>query len=201
MELLTDIVGGLVGSVIGFGLATAVLKMWFKSKLDKDLEEFRSTVEQLKTVSTTMYRNREKAIFDFNIAIRGLVGQWASLATQPPATKSEMGYRWTEIKKFHEELQLVNFKARLVFNEPILGIETEIFEKLMTMHEYAFVISHYHAVRLDYRFAEDLEESPPNVSEGHFRVVVDKLLEDVLVVNKQLIPRWESAARESLISM
>ncbi len=185
---------GVLGSALSVGLVTGFMSYRYSRKLSR----INSKYEHLLFVSSALYKQREKAILDFDLAWRGFVGSCSHLIDGNMREQSEFDSRHDLLAKYYSDLQVAFFRGSLVFEEELLQSSRALIDICHDLnYKSSMAITmlaggrgfSLDGVKPDPDFAWDANEYLPIRDE--IRVLIG-------TVGGQILKDWESNARDAL---
>ncbi|MHA7813882.1 MAG: hypothetical protein ACX94C_10865 [Phycisphaerales bacterium] len=119
MEFWVDVAAGAFGSAAFLGLCGLFVKSWIDGQFTKNRMFLKDEIDRKMIASNALYKNCEQAIFAFDAAFRGLLGQCEHIVEDDFKHQSEIDHRFLQMNKYYSDLQEARFKGKLVFEEDL----------------------------------------------------------------------------------
>ena len=128
MDSLKEFGIDILGNAIVVSVAVYVFKTWVGTQMDQRLATFQSELDKKKYISNSLYKSREQAVLDFNLAFRRFIWNCGQLTKPSMKTQQEFDSRFESLSESYKSIQIAYFQGQLVFDGDLLLSCKKLFE-------------------------------------------------------------------------
>lgn len=199
----SEVVVTVLANAVVVSVLVHFIKRWFDDRIETRLEYLRDSLNRRSRVSSALYSQREKTIFEFDDAARRLFGLCHEFLERGYGTYEAARLAYDEIYDVRADLNEARLRGKLVFTDRLISAADALYEPADVLSAHAGNVALYHLQQdPEWPPKEVLPNTAPRrrMRPEEMSSSAQYLMDNLWKQAKPALTAWTIEARESLSS-